>query len=94
MAVLSSLSRRAFFSNLLLGIPVIAFGQEAVMEGGKAIVCDSGTATCPNGHKTCRKIDTPIVVGNDNRDYPDIKGQLFDYHMLRCDVCHVLFTRE
>lgn len=94
MAVLSSLSRRAFFSNLLLGIPAAAFGQKAILEGGKAIVCAEESVTCPACKKaTCPTINAPIMIGNDNRNYPD-SSQLFDFHQIRCDNCHVLFTRE
>jgi hypothetical protein len=91
--LLSGLSRRAFFSKLLIGIPVLAMGQKAVMSGNRAVICDSESVLCPNGHKTCRIIDAPLVVGNDNREYPD-QAQLFGFHVLRCSECHVLFTRE
>ena len=85
------LSRRTFVSSVLIGIPAVA--QKAVLRNGKAVVCDSDSTTCPNGHKTCRTIDAPLVVGNDNRNYPD-SAQLFDFHVLRCDTCRVVFTRE
>jgi|HubBroStandDraft_4_1064222.scaffolds.fasta_scaffold03927_7 hypothetical protein len=71
-----------------------AFGQkEAIMEGKQAVVCDSKPLKCPNGHDTCAAIDLPIAVGNDRYDYPEV-SQIRAYHLLRCDVCHVLFTRE
>ena len=71
----------------------ISAAQEAVMQGDKAIACENGTVTCPNGHKTCRKIDAPLAIGNDSYQNPECV-QLREFHLLRCDVCHVLFTRE
>lgn len=94
MSLLSGLSRRAFFSNLLLGIPALALAQKnAVLQKGKAVVCDGESLKCPLGHDTCREIDAPIVVGNNNRDYPD-QAQIFEYKMLRCQVCGVLFSEK
>jgi hypothetical protein len=93
MSLLSSLSRRAFFSNLLLGIPALAVRQSAILQKGKAVICEGSTVKCPLGHDTCREIDAPIVVGNNNRDYPD-SGQLFDTRMLRCQQCGVLFSEK
>lgn len=94
---MSGLSRRAFFSNLLVGVTAIAeakgFGQRSVMEKGKAVVCDGMGLRCPNGHQTCPTIDAPLVIGNQNRNYPD-STVLFDYTQVRCDICHVLFTLE
>lgn len=76
---------------LAVAAPVIA--QNTVMEKGKAITCDSDVLTCPLGHKTCATIDAHLAIGNDNRNYPEVNA-LFDYRQVRCDVCHVLFTRE
>lgn len=64
--------------------------QTAVMEKGKAVVCTGSSTKCPNGHDTCRVIDMPIVVGNDNASYPDW-GQLINKRVLECEQCHVLF---
>ena len=85
--------RRRFLTHLLAFIPAAAAAQQAIMQGSKAVVCDGDAVTCPNGHKTCRKIDAPIAIGNDSYQNPECV-QLRDYHLLRCDVCHVLFTRE
>lgn len=97
------IERRAFLA-CFLGFPVagqlVAWlcalpgqAQQAIMEKGKAVVCDREAVKCPNGHDTCAVIDAPIAIGNDSYQYPDVK-QLRDYHVLRCDVCKVLFTRE
>lgn len=91
--LLTSLSRRTFFSGLLVGIPILALAQRAIIEGKEAVVCESDSVKCPNGHASCKSINAPIVVGNDNREYPDT-AQLFGFHLMRCDVCKVLFTRE
>jgi len=89
------ISRRVFFSKLVFGIPA-AVAQQAIMQNGKAIVCEGEAVTCPAcKQKTCKVIDAPIVVGNDLRQNPDV-AQLFDYHILRCDNpnCHAAFFRE
>lgn len=86
--------RRSFFSFALglLAAPLLA--QHADLQNGKAINCEEEVLTCPNGHKTCRNIDAPIVVGSDrNVDNPDF-AELRNYHLERCNQCHVLFTRE
>jgi hypothetical protein len=95
MPVLSSLSRRAFFSNLLLGIPAIALAQDrhAIIEKKQSVICDGSPLTCPNGHTTCPTINATMTVGNENQSYPET-AVLFEFHQVRCDVCHVLFTRE
>ena len=86
-------NRRSFLAWAfgLLGASAVA--QKAIMKEGQAVVCESESIKCPNGHATCRIINAPLVVGNDRRDYPDM-GQLYEYHVLRCDTCRVLFTRE
>jgi hypothetical protein len=88
---------RRGFTRLFAGffsLVAMALGQkEAIMEGKQAVVCESKPLKCPNGHDTCAAIDMPIAIGNDRYDYPEV-SQLRAYHMLRCDVCHVLFTRE
>lgn len=88
-------SRRTFVGRIigLLGLTSFAFGQKAIMEKGKAVVCEGDPVKCPLGHDSCKAIDAPIAVGNDSYQNPDV-GQLRDYHVLRCDVCKVLFTRE
>jgi len=89
-------SRRSFLSALvavLVPASVIAQSGNAIVEKGKAVVCNDYPIKCPNGHDTCRSIDATLVVGNDSRDYPNT-AQLFDFHLERCEVCHVLFTRE
>lgn len=86
-------SRRNFISLLVTVSPLALIAQSAIMQGDKAVACENGTITCPNGHKTCRKIDAPLAIGNDSYQNPECV-QLRDFHLLRCDVCHVLFTRE
>ena len=95
MPLLSGITRRALFSKLLIGIGAMAAAQKAILEDGKAVICKGGDSViCPACHqKTCKIIDAPIVVGNDSHDYPD-SSQLFDYHILRCELCHAAFFRE
>ena len=83
--------RRAFsyIAGLLASIPVFA-QKQGVMEKGQAVVCDSGSTKCPLGHATCISINAPLVVGNGNRDYPDV-AQLFDQRIHKCDQCGILF---
>jgi len=86
--------RRSFLAyavGMLAAIPALA--QKTVIEKGRAVVCDGEAVTCPLGHKTCDTINAHLAIGNENRNYPET-AVLFDYRMIRCDVCHVLFTRE
>lgn len=88
------MKRRSFLSygvGMLAASTAVA--QKGIMQDGKAVVCSGESLLCPNGHKTCAFIDAPIVVGNDSHISPDM-AQLFDYHVMRCQTCHVLFTRE
>lgn len=87
--------RRRSFGGILFGwVAAAAVAQKpTVMEKGKAVACENDATECPNGHKTCTTINAPIVVGNDSYQNPDV-GQLRDFHVMRCDICHVLFTRE
>lgn len=84
--------RRKFLA-LLAGLVPAPLLQQAIMEGRKAVVCDDGPFKCPLGHDTCATIDKPIAVGNDSIDYPEV-AQLRNYDVIRCDVCHVVFTRQ
>ena len=86
------LTRRALV-GFLFGLSGIAVAQKAIMEGKKAVVCDGEAVKCPLQHETCRVIDAPLVVGNDRRDYPE-NSQLFDYRVLVCDQCGILFTQK
>lgn len=86
------MKRRSFIGWLLSAVGV-ATAQKAIMEGKNAVVCDSDSVKCPNGHASCKVINAPLVVGNDNHSYPE-ESQLFNYHVLRCDQCKVLFTLE
>lgn len=80
--------------GMLLGLVGLASAQKVAVQNGKAIVCQGDKLTCPNGHETCASIDAPIIVGSDrNRDYPEW-APLYQFHMERCEQCHVLFTRE
>lgn len=85
--------RRSFLSYAVGMLASIAGAQKTVMEKGQAVVCDGTTLKCPNGHMTCPTINATMAIGNDNRNYPET-AVLFDYHIVRCDVCHVLFTKE
>lgn len=85
--------RRSFMSYVVTFFAAMSAPQKAIMQNGQAVVCDSDSLTCPNGHKTCKSINAPVVVGNDNREYPDT-AQLFEYHLERCQVCKVAFFRE
>lgn len=88
-------ARRSFLAyavGMLAAMPVLA-QKKAIVENGKAVVCDSDSIICPNGHQTCLSIDAPVVVGNGSYQNPDV-GQLNSFHMERCEVCHVLFTKE
>jgi hypothetical protein len=67
--------------------------QKVAMEKGQAVICDGTTLACPNGHTTCPTINATMAIGNENRSYPETQV-LFDYRIVRCDQCHVLFTRE
>lgn len=87
-------SRRSFLTRLTLVFSAVtAFAQKGILENGKAKVCADDAVKCPNNHMTCKSIDAPIVVGNDAWQNPDF-AQLRDFHLMRCEVCHVLFTRE
>ena len=68
--------------------------QNAVMEKGKAVVCETNTGTthCPLNHETCFTIDAPLVIGTGTYQNPDV-GQLSSKHVLECDVCHILFIK-
>jgi len=85
--------RRAFAAYLagfvgLFAGPLLA--QKAIMEKGKAVTCDSDSFKCGAcGHDSCRTINSSMVVGNDNRNYPET-AVLFDYRIVVCDNCGVL----
>jgi hypothetical protein len=89
--------RRQFLERLAIAFSIVTGAtlaqKSAVLENGKARVCDSDSIKCPNGHDTCRSIDAPLAVGNDSYQNPEV-GQLREFHLIRCEVCHVLFTRE
>lgn len=95
------MNRRSFASTVIpvlvgfLGFGRAGFGraQSAVMKGEKAISCDGVTTVCPNGHKTCRNIDMPMAIGNENRSYPETHV-LFDYKVMFCTSCSVLFVEK
>lgn len=84
---------RAFSVLAAFGVGISASGQRAAMQSGHAVVCDPNVQTvkCPLGHETCREIDATPVVGNNSHDYPST-AQLYDYRMLRCGQCGVLFA--
>ena len=90
------IARRNLLTRLGLAhgaIVTATFAQKAIVQNGQAIVCSTEAVKCPNGHPSCKSINAPLVVGNDDRNYPD-QAQLYSYHVLRCETCHVLFTRE
>jgi hypothetical protein len=86
---------RRSFVGILLGLVGAASAQKAIIApNGHAVICGDESVTCPVcKQKTCKVINAPIVVGNDNHNYPD-QSQLFDYHILRCDNCLAAFFRE
>lgn len=88
-------ARRSFFMAMAAFLSVPMFGQKAIMESGKAVVCKGGdTFKCGAcGHESCSTIDATMAVGNENRNYPET-SVLFEFHFLRCDNCKVLSTRE
>jgi hypothetical protein len=45
----------------ILRAPVV--GQKGIIEKGKAVVCESDSTTCPNGHKTYTTINAPLNGG-------------------------------
>ncbi len=93
--LLSGLTRRAFFSSLLVGVAGIAAAQKASLQNGKVVVCaeNKSTARCPQGHEVCREIDAKLVVGNGDRDYPNW-AQVNEFTMLWCPQCHALFAEK
>lgn len=88
------MNRKSFLAYAvgMLAAPFVFGQKESVMEGGKAVPCDNGTMKCPLGHATCREIDMPVAIGNDNYQYPDVQ-QLREYHLFCCDQCGVLFSK-
>jgi hypothetical protein len=87
------LGRRSFLAGAVGMMAGSTVAQQAIMEGKKAVVCDSEPIKCPLGHDTCRVINAPMAVGNDSYQSPEAVP-LPAFHFLRCDTCHVLFTRE
>ena len=89
------MKRRSFLSYAVGMLSAVGLAAQqsgtGLIEKGKAVVCPTqGTIKCPNGHETCRTIDAPIIIGNDNSSYPDW-AQVVSKHMIECDICHVLF---
>lgn len=66
--------------------------QQAILEKGRAKVCDTEVVKCPLGHETCKKIDAPIAVGNDSYQYPEV-AQIQALKLLMCEQCGVLFVK-
>lgn len=91
------IGRRLFLNRILSAIAILRaplLAQHAEMQNGKVVNCEDDVLTCPMGHKTCRNIDAPLVVGSDrNVDNPDF-AELHNFHLERCNSCRVLFTRE
>lgn len=91
------MTRRNWFLKLCAAVPylgtVALVAQKGIVQNRQAVVCNGDSVKCPNGHATCKSINAPIVVGNDSHISPDT-AQLFEYHVLRCEVCKVLFTAE
>jgi hypothetical protein len=90
------IGRRTFLwygSGMMAAAVSAAAQQKAILEKGQAVVCDSEAVKCPLGHDTCKSINAPLAVGNDSYQNPDVE-QLPNFHMMRCEVCHILFTRE
>ncbi|HVN19415.1 MAG TPA: hypothetical protein VMU05_11595 [Dongiaceae bacterium] len=88
------MNRRRFLSRAIAMVATPVAAQKAILEKGQAKICDdNGSFTCPNGHKTCASINAPPAVGSDAYQIEDVAA-LKSFHMMRCEVCHVLFTRE
>lgn len=90
------MTRRTFLyygTGMLAGSAAIA--QRAEVQNGKAVVCEqkADPLKCPNGHWTCESIAAPLAVGGGTYQNPET-APLFAYTLLRCNTCHVLFTRE
>lgn len=86
-------NRRNFLGVIFGALASAAAAQKTAIEGSQAVVCKENAVKCPNGHQTCPTINMPIAIGNDSYSYEEVH-QLRDFHLIRCDVCHVLFTRE
>lgn len=85
------MKRRNFLSSLLPLLATLGFAsQKATMQKGKAVVCATDAIRCPLGHESCRTVDAPLVVGNNDHEYPSW-AQLYDYHIVCCDVCGIYF---
>lgn len=85
--------RRSFLAcavGMLASVPM--FGQKAIMENGQAVICkEDSSIKCPLRHATCKRVNAPLVVGNGNREYPDM-AQLYELPVYACDICGMLFT--
>lgn len=86
------ITRKSFLAYAVGMLTAPLLQKESVMEGNKAVVCDNGSTKCPLGHATCREIDMPLAVGNDNYQYPDCT-QIREYHVYCCDQCGILFSK-
>lgn len=84
------MTRRKILGLLGALIPTSLLAQRGTMQKGQAVVCSGESLKCPLGHETCSNINAPLVVGNGNKEYPDV-GQLFEQKVHKCDQCGVLF---
>ena len=95
--------RRSFLSyavGMLAAVGVTSAQEETghekaiLQKDGRAVVCPDDSILCPVCKtKTCSTINATMVIGNENRSYPE-SSVLFEFHIVRCSICHVLFTRE
>lgn len=87
------IGRRTFWQMALglLAAPLLA-QQKGITENGKTVICnDDGSITCPVCKKaTCKTLNAPVVLGNNNREYPD-QSQMYDYKLICCDNCRAAF---
>lgn len=86
--------RRSFLAYAVGMLSAVGVAQsddhKTVMEKGKAVVCEGSTFKCGAcGKDSCSTINAPMVIGNENRNYPE-PAVLFQYRFVVCDNCGVL----
>ena len=84
-------TRRSFIGWAIALLGGSAVAQKGITQNGQAVICDGNSVTCPAcKQKTCKILNLPIVLGNDNREYPD-QAQMFEYKILCCQNCRAAF---
>jgi hypothetical protein len=89
------IGRRTFlwYGAGMMSVAISASAQEkGIVENGKTVICnDNGSIMCPVcKHLTCKTLNAPVVLGNNNREYPD-QSQMYDYKLICCDNCRAAF---